>query len=84
MIKPGRIRSSLTPSIQTLLKPTVCLPLMRRCTSPFGAYNAANAGGPAKHFNRRLRFLVFGGFITFLHGLGFAHVLALLGLAVPL
>jgi hypothetical protein len=28
-----RIRSSLAPSIQTLLKPTVCLPLMRRCTS---------------------------------------------------
>ena len=27
-----RLRSSLTPSIQTLLKPTVCLPLMRRCT----------------------------------------------------
>ena len=27
-----RIRSSLMPSIQTLLKPTVCLPLMRRCT----------------------------------------------------
>jgi len=27
-----RIRSSLAPSIQTLLKPTVCLPLMRRCT----------------------------------------------------
>src|SRR5580704_11737329 len=28
-----RIRSSLAPSIQTLLKPTACLPLMRRCTS---------------------------------------------------
>ena len=28
-----RILSSLAPSIQTLLKPTVCLPLMRRCTS---------------------------------------------------
>jgi hypothetical protein len=28
-----RIRSSLAPSIQTLLKPTVCLPLMRRCTN---------------------------------------------------
>src|ERR1700732_1232823 len=28
-----RIRSSLAPSIQTLLKPTVCLPLMKRCTS---------------------------------------------------
>ena len=28
-----RIRASLTPRIQTLLKPTVCLPLMRRCTS---------------------------------------------------
>src|SRR5580692_1748507 len=28
-----RIRSSLAPSIQTLLKPTVCLPLMRQCTS---------------------------------------------------
>jgi hypothetical protein len=28
-----RIRSSLAPCIQTLLKPTVCLPLMRRCTS---------------------------------------------------
>src|SRR5580692_9924732 len=27
-----RIRSSLAPGIQTLLKPTVCLPLMRRCT----------------------------------------------------
>jgi hypothetical protein len=27
-----RIRSSLAPSIQTLLKPTVCLLLMRRCT----------------------------------------------------
>jgi hypothetical protein len=27
-----RIRSSLMPSIQTLLKPTVCLPFMRRCT----------------------------------------------------
>src|SRR5271165_3045295 len=25
------IRSSLSPSIRTLLKPTVCLPLMRRC-----------------------------------------------------
>jgi hypothetical protein len=28
-----RIRSSLVPSIQTLLKPTVCLLLMRRCTT---------------------------------------------------
>ena len=27
------IRSSLAPSIQTLLKPTVCLLLMRRCTT---------------------------------------------------
>jgi hypothetical protein len=27
-----QIRSSIAPSIQTLLKPTVCLPLMRRCT----------------------------------------------------
>ena len=31
---PQRTRSSLAPSIQTLLKLTVCLPLMRRCTSP--------------------------------------------------
>src|SRR5580693_3310464 len=31
-----RIRSSLAPSIQTLLKPTVCLPLMRRCTTDAG------------------------------------------------
>src|ERR1700738_2648130 len=30
--KTGAGCSSLTPSIQTLLKPTVCLPLMRRCT----------------------------------------------------
>jgi len=30
--KTGAGRSSLAPSIQTLLKPTVCLPLMRRCT----------------------------------------------------
>ena len=28
-----RMRSSLAPSTQTLLKPTVCLLLMRRCTS---------------------------------------------------
>ena len=31
-----QICSSLTPSIQTLLKPTVCLPLMRRCTRRAG------------------------------------------------
>ncbi len=30
------ICSSLAPSIQTLLKPTVCLLLMRRCTRTFG------------------------------------------------
>ena len=35
-----RIRSSLAPSIQTLLKPTVCLPLMRRCTSVLPFYLA--------------------------------------------
>ena len=31
-----QIRSSLTPCIQTLLKPTVCLLLMTRCTSFLG------------------------------------------------
>ena len=36
-----RIRSSLAPSIQTLLKPTVCLLLMRRCTSSYcGRFHA--------------------------------------------
>jgi len=29
----GRLLSSLTPRIQTLLKPTVCLLLRTRCTS---------------------------------------------------
>jgi hypothetical protein len=38
-----RIRSSLAPSIQTLLKPTVCLSLMRRCTR--GVSPALNSDG---------------------------------------
>jgi hypothetical protein len=40
-----RIRSSLAPRIQTLLKPTVCLPLMRRCTS----FNRRFAWRPPNH-----------------------------------
>src|ERR1700730_3871558 len=47
---------SLTPSIQTLLKPTVCLPLMSRCTSLSLVYdlgaiaNTVSFGQPMKLF----------------------------------